>query len=174
MNTVYAYFTSTIEPMSASTTTGMILIGFKEQTVNGVTKKIFASEEEIIPGKTVTLTGIVKNTGELEIYSVLRLEVYLGDEKTPYETLYYTPTADATVNSSSWKEVTESSGTYTEASKINGGIEVGFNIDYSFEFDDFDNSNQNLDITFVFTAGGIQTPHVDRDFASKTLIEDLL
>lgn len=164
MGSAYAYFTATAEKKQSSLTTGIIKIGFGDTTLT-TSGSGGVINTRIVPGSQVEYNGIVQNTGNANMYSVLECSVYVEGSADPIQTQYYTATGTQLAYSDSQHQFT------TGATPIAVGGSKQFVIYFTFD-SSYGNEYKNKTAQLKVVAYGIQQSHVTALEATNILLKD--
>ncbi|MBE5741107.1 MAG: hypothetical protein E7351_01050 [Clostridiales bacterium] len=167
MNTVFSYFTASVGEQRSSISTGIIRIGFSDDTkTNNVLVSSSSAEDitYIVPGDTLAFSGSVVNTGNAGIYVILRLNISLTKTNgTENIKKYYTY-----VNST----LTEIPATgYTQKAFVlaTENAKQDILIEYSFA-DSFGDEYKNATGSYDLTAYAVQTANISDTEATSLLM----
>ena len=164
MNSVYAYFTATATPQSASVSTGIIKLEFSEG-INATQNSVAVVDGAIIyPGQSFNFAGTIKNSGNASLYAILVWDVVLvdGDSEEVLLTEYYTPAGV--------KLTKNLDNTYSSAQEMAKNATQSFSLNYDFDFNEIGNDYQGKTVKFVFNARGIQTANISLSEATQRLV----
>ena len=165
LNSVYAYFTASLELDPTSFSTGNIVLTFTKDIETTQNSVAVVDGEMIYPGQTFDFAGTIKNSGNSPLYAILVWDVVVvdGEDETVIATEYYTP--------SGAKLTKKADNTYTGAEEMAKDDTNSFNLTYSFGFNDSElDQYQGMEVKFVFNARGIQTDNVTQDVATQILV----
>ena len=190
LNFVYAYFTASANPASSNGVTGIIRVGF---TNNTTTKEINSASigdtTKLVPGDVLTISGAVENKGSAPIYAVLNFEIKITKANNETETIsrFYTM-KDTTLTTLTGNESNllpiSSSGVENEylqtAFYLNEPTqEEGedpvydfspFKLTYIFDGDTYNNSYQDALVEYRATAYAIQTVNLTEDATKAPMV----
>ena len=190
LNFVYAYFTASANPASSNGVTGIIRVGF---TNNTTTKEINSASigdtTKLVPGDVLTISGAVENKGTAPIYAVLNFEIKITKANNETETIsrFYTM-KDTTLTTLTSNESNllpiSSSGVENEylqtAFYLNEPTqEEGedpvydfspFKLTYIFDGDTYNNSYQDALVEYRATAYAIQTVNLTEDETKAPMV----
>ena len=161
MGGAYAYFTASTEKKQASATTGIISVGFSDDTKLVESSTGSSSNIKIVPGSTVSYHGYVKNTGTAAMYAVLECNVTVDSKIV--QTQYYTATGTKLSYSDAQNTFT------TDATAIAIGGQSQFNILFTFD-KTYDNSYKNKTAKLQVVARAIQQSHLTAVQATNQLL----
>lgn len=161
MGGAYAYFTASTEKKQASATTGIIAVGFSDDTKLVESSTGSYSNIKIVPGSTVSYHGYVKNTGTAAMYAVLECNVTVDSKIV--QTQYYTATGTKLSYSDAQKTFT------TDATAIAIGGQSAFDILFTFD-KTYDNSYKNKTAKLQVVARAIQQSHLTAVQATNQLL----
>lgn len=165
MNSVYAYFTATATPQSASVSTGIIKLEFSEG-INATQNSVAVVDGAIIyPGQSFNFAGTIKNSGNASLYAILVWDVVLVDGNNNEKVLlteYYTPAGV--------KLTKNLDNTYSSAQEMAKNATQSFSLNYTFDFNEIGNKDQGKTVKFVFNARGIQTANISLSEATQRLV----
>lgn len=164
MGGAYAYFTATAEKRQASATTGIIKVGFSNDTKLVETSTGSSSNIKIVPGSTVNYNGHVQNTGTADMYALLECNVRVDDKIV--QTQYYTATGEKMAYSDSQKNFT------TEATPIAVGAQSQFSISFTFD-KNYGNEYKGKSAKLQVVAHAIQQSHLTALQATNQLLSDV-
>ena len=153
LNVVYALFSASAAPIASAQTTGVIRIGFTNDTkVNNVAISSTSSTiTNLVPGDDITVTGKVVNAGNSPLYYLLNLKLQITKSGSASSTTIlnkvYTMSSNNVVEYNSTNNAAASSSTQNE--------EISFSITHTLSTE-YGNEYQNAEITYIVTAYAIQ------------------
>ncbi len=190
LNFVYAYFTASANPTNSNGVTGIIRVGFTDNTT---TKEInsasIGDSTKLVPGDVLSISGAVENKGTAPIYAVLNFEIKITKSDSSTETIsrFYTM-KDTTLTTLTGNESNllpiSASGVENEylqtAFYLNEPTqEEGedpvydfspFKLTYTFDGNTYDNSYQDALVEYRATAYAIQTVNLTEDATKAPMV----
>ncbi len=164
MSSVYAYFTARAEKRETDFATAFVRVGFSDDTTSSVASSSDDILANILPGSTLSVQGSVENTGTIPIYSILEFSVTIQGESEAVTQAFYTATGS---------ELVESAGEYTTpATQINTNSNSPFQLEFTFDFDLFDDSYQGKQVHIEFVAHAIQAENIASALEATNIIMD--
>ena len=152
MGSVYAYFTASAKKQEADFTTAIVRVGFSEDTTSSIVSSADSILAKVLPGSALRVQGSVLNTGSMPIYSILEFTVTIEGESEAIEQSFYTATGMA---------LASVDGEYTTAAtQIDTNSNSQFQVEFTFDFNQFDNSYQGKGINIELTAHAIQAENI--------------
>lgn len=166
MGGVYAYFTATAQERQTNVSTAIVRVGFSDDTNFSIsTDSTSQVLNNILPGSTISIDGSVLNTGTISLYAILALNISIEGEASSLVESFYT--ADGTA-------ISTTGSTYSNtATVIDVSNSTDFELSYSFDFYDFDDSYQGRDVSVTVTAYAIQVENIEDAQTATGLLMDM-
>ena len=137
MNVTYAYFTAQATDITIDKATSAIVRIVTEDTKISI-NTIEYSNQKIVPGDTVTLSGTLKNAGNIDVYVLIKLTVGVKKVDEASETLsspiYYIVNNKSTVDNTGDDE-TIIKGADDNAFLLRAQKSVGYKISHIFDLE---------------------------------------
>lgn len=181
MTGVFAFFTATASKTEAKTKTAIISIGYTNNTNGFLNSTAITGDSIINPGDTLKISGAVQNTGDDDVYTILHFELYTkksGQNEIQIVDKYYTfPTSSSSSTLIEIPQLTDPNAEYTASAKkltANTSTMLGetanFELDYTFDWFDYDNSYQNATACYLLTAQAIQVANLTDGVQATNLL----
>ena len=166
MSSVYAYFTATAKAQEGELSTAIIRVGFSEDTASSIVNSNDVITTNVLPGSTIVVNGSVVYTGTMPIYSILEFLITVEGETNPVEQSYFT--ADGT-------ELLANNGTYTTAAtRIATSAESDFQLQFTFDFNQYDNEYMGKGVNIEIVAHAIQAENIDSPVEATNIMMESL
>ncbi len=166
INFTFSYFTSQSNA-TASSKTAKLIIEFSDNTKTYANSDLITADTLLLPGDTIKINGSVENSGNIQTYVILKLEVTI---KKPRETTGETDLKFYSFNNSTLQEITDNNGTYScNAFVLNAETNKAFEVTYTLSTkinDDY----QNGTVEYSIQACAIQTVSLPEADQATTLL----
>lgn len=166
MGSVYAYFTASAKEQRGDSTTAIIRIGFSENTSTSIVNSNDIITTNVLPGSTIVISGSVVNNGTMPVYALLEFIITIDGEIDELEHSYFT---------ASGTELVSSNNTYsTGATQIVVGTKSDFSLQYTFDFNQFDNNYKGRKVNIELIAHAIQVKNINSAVDATNIIMESL
>ena len=168
LDITYAYFTATASGVNSSTTTGQVILTFNSATTNGTTMTSGgASIGTLFPGDSLTVAAVVRNSGDVPIYAIVKLDLVINS--VTVDSKYYTATGTQLTYTGSGPSTYYTTGASEIAASSNASA---FNYVYNIPTN-FGNTYQGTSASITISGYGIQKANISSAIEASNRLVNL-